>query len=117
MQLPKTKVIVSKKKWGKYNLYNEEKKRFCIMGFFLNQVCKVPKETLNKNYCPESFLDERNIYLEQLDKDYAFGKLRGRPLIRKILNLNDKKGQGKGTQNALKGIFKRHLNCELTFED
>jgi len=117
MKLPKTKVIVRKKEWGTYDLYNEEKKCFCIMGLFLNQACKIPKETLIGHFYPNNVLDEENIYLEKLDKDYDFGMFRGKSLARKIFNLNDEKKHGKKTQNALKGIFKRHLNCELVFKD
>jgi len=117
MKLPKTKVIVRKKEWGTTQLYSKEKKSFCIVGFFLNQVCEIPEETLNNKYFPYVVLDIGNIYLNQFSKEYSFGEFKGMPLLQTITHLNDKHLNNKKTQKTLKSIFKRYLNCQLVFKD
>jgi len=112
MELPKTKVVVSKKKWGKDSLYDNQTKCFCIMGFFLNQVCKITQRVLGDEYQPIEVLSP-TLYGKAFEKKMGIGM----KLTHIIVNTNDRGIHGPRKMSKLTKIFKEYLNCELTFKD
>ncbi len=119
MSLPKTQLTIKRSEWGQGTLYSTTKKCFCIMGFFLNQVCKVPKEGLaDKGYSNHvKEFDHSGEYGKVLSKTGADSILAFKDLQQVIINMNDKGGLGVTKQRNLKAIFKKHLNCTLKFKD
>jgi len=122
MNLPETKVIVSKKKWGQGILYQSQIQKFCALGFFLNQACKVPKEKLSGRYSPDDVLTGVSPYLKKFKQRLFREKTsasiwRSRNIEYRIMTINDGLKTVEDKIKHLTIIFKKHLNCELVFKD